>query len=79
MHSGLFVSPSRWKDGAVIVPRLGTEEQKELRALASRLSGLISFLLDQFGEADKDAVSRAWMQERIGEYHHPGKTAGADI
>lgn len=79
LHSGLFVSPSRWKDGAVIVPRLGTEEQKELRALASRLSGLVSFLLDRFGEADKDAVSRAWMQERIGEYHHPGKTAGADI
>lgn len=79
LHSGLFVSPSRWKDGAVIVPRLETEEQRELRAVASRLSGLIAFILDRFGEADKDTVSRAWMQERIGEYHHPGKTAGADI
>ena len=79
LHSGLFVSPSRWKEGAVVVPRLETDEQKELRALASRLSGLISFLLDEFGEADKEAVSRAWLQDRVGMYHHPEKTAGADI
>ena len=79
LHSGLFVSPSRWKDGAVIVPRLGTEEQRELRGLASRLSGLISFLLDAFGEADKEVVCKAWMQERVEMYNHPGKTAGADL
>ena len=63
----------------MVIPRLGTDEQRELRALASRLSGLISFLLDEFGEADKEAVSRSWLQDRVGRYHHPEKTADADI
>lgn len=72
LHSRLTVQPARWKDGAVVVPRLGTAEQRELLDLRDRLDGLERWLLGQFQAADRDQVTGAWMQEAVERFHHPG-------
>ena len=77
LHSGLFVSPSRWKDGGVIIPRLETAEQKELLKLRSDLDNLVAFLLEEFQGADRRRVDRAWMQDAVDRYHHPYRVDGA--
>lgn len=58
LHSHLFVTPSRWKDGAIVIPRLETAEQQELKALRTRLDALETHLLDSFAEADREIVAR---------------------
>lgn len=73
LHSRLSVAPSRWKDGAVIVPRLETAEQRELRATRDRLDDLVRFLLDEFQAADRTRVNREWMQEAVDRFHHPDR------
>lgn len=71
LHSRLFVLPSRWKDGAVVIPRLETPEQKELRQLRDQLNDLVRFLLDAFQQADLSMVDRQWMQGAVDRFHHP--------
>ena len=73
LHSRLSIPPSRWKDGAVIVPRLETDEQRELRAIRDRLADLVRFLLDEFQGADGDQVDRERMQEAVERFHHPDR------
>jgi len=75
LHSRLWVAPSRWKDGAVVIPRLATDEQRELIEVKNRLQGLVSALLEAFGEADREAVDKRWMQETVERYHHPDRAA----
>ena len=71
LHSKLFVPPARWTNGAVVIPRLGTEERRELRQLQDRLDALVHFLLDEFQAADQERVDREWMQEAVERFHHP--------
>lgn len=73
LHSRLSIPPSRWKDGAVIVPRLETDEQRELRAIRDRLADLVRYLLDEFQGADGGQVDREWMQEAVERFHHPDR------
>jgi len=73
LHSRLSVAPSRWKAGAVIIPRLGTPEQRELKETQERLDDLVRFLLDEFQDADQDRVTRQWMQEAVDRFHHPDR------
>ena len=73
LHSRLSVTPSRWKDGAVIVPRLETDEQRELRTIRDRLADLVRFILDEFQAADQAQVTGAWIQEAVDRFHHPDR------
>ena len=73
LRSRLSVQPSRWKDGAVVIPRLGTQEQRELKGLKDNLDKLVRFLLDEFQKADQGAVTRDWMQEAVDRFHHPDR------
>lgn len=79
LHSHLSVAPSRWKEGAVVIPRLETEEQKELKALRSSLEGLTAHLLDTFEGLHPGDRTKARMQEAVDEYHHPDRPAGLDF
>lgn len=79
LHSRITVPPSRWKDGAVIVPRLETDEQRELRRTRDRLADLTRFLLDAFQEADPDQVTGAWLQEAVERFHHPDRADRRDF
>ena len=77
LHSRLYISPSRWKDGAVVVPRLATPEQQDLKALKGRLDDLCDFLTEQFEEADCMIVTKEWMQETVDRFHHPERNRDA--
>ena len=79
LHSRLFVSPARWKDGAIVIPRLETREQKELLELRASYDGLVAFLLEEFQGADRGLVDRAWMQDAVDRYHHPDRIRQADF
>lgn len=77
LHSGLAVPPGRWKDGAIVIPRLETAEQRELTKTKKRLKDLQAFLLDEFAGANKAVVSREWMQGAVERFHHPEGQGGA--
>lgn len=77
IHSGIYVAPERWKDGGIVIPRIATPEQAELKAGKARLEALIAHILDAFAEADKDVVTRDWMQDQVDRFHHPDKLTGA--
>lgn len=71
LKSSLFITPDRWRNGAVNVPRLPTPEQKELLQLRARLDDLTIYLLERYAEADKTIIDRRWMQRAVDEFHHP--------
>lgn len=79
LHSHLSVAPSRWKEGAVVIPRLETEEQKELKGLRSSLEGLTAHLLETFEKLHPGDRTKARMQEAVDDYHHPGRAAELDF
>ncbi len=71
--SGLFVSPARWKAGALLIPRLETAERSELLRLKKRLDDLERFILDELAEAGRMVVSRAWLLDTVDLFHHPDR------
>ena len=71
LHSRLFVPPARWKDGAVVIPRVETDEQKDLKKTRDRLKDLQAWLLNEFDRASSRDMSREWMQEAVERFHHP--------
>ena len=79
VHSRLFVQPSRFKDGAVVLPRLETAEQQELKKLKADLASLEEFLLEEFAAADHTAVTSRWLQDAVDRFHHPDGGAGPDL
>lgn len=79
LHSHLSVAPSRWKEGAVVIPRLETDEQRELKALRSRLDGLTAHLLDTFEALHPEDRTKERMQEAVEQYHHPERTDRRDL
>ena len=79
LHSRLSVSPSRWKDGAVVIPRLGTDEQRELKALGNRLKDLVAFLLDEFEAMHPEDRTKAGLQEAVDRFHHPDRAEALDF
>ncbi|MBQ6565613.1 MAG: phage integrase SAM-like domain-containing protein, partial [Treponema sp.] len=74
LHSNIYINPARWKDGAVVIPRLATSEQAELKAVKARLDALCDYLIERFVEADKTMVSRAYMQRTVDTFYHPRDT-----
>lgn len=71
LQSGLFVAPSRWKDGAIVVPRLETDEQRELLATRRKLEDLRAALLDAVAAAGKEGVSRELLLVTVDRFNHP--------
>ena len=73
--SGLVVTPNRWdKDKMrVIIPRLGTDEQKELVKLQKSLDYLTNYILDEFVQVDKSIVNKEWLEIEIDKFHFPAK------
>lgn len=79
LHSRLFVAPARWKAGAVVIPRLGTDEQRELQKLRDQLDDLQHHLLDSFQTADLSRVNREWMQGAVDKFFHPDSGQEEDL
>ena len=82
LQSGLFVPPSRWKDGAIVLPRLETAEQRELRRTRDLLEDLERCLLDAVSAIGRDALTRADLVGALDRFAHPGRggsSAGPDF
>lgn len=77
--SGIYIRPERWKDGAVVIPRLAGEEQLELKETRAELERLTAFLLDEFAAADRSVVSREWLADAVARFHHPERGGGGDF
>lgn len=77
VKSGLSIAPDRWneKESKVIIPRLATKEQKELVRLQKQLDELCNIILEAFTTADKEKVSKEWLETIIDNYHFPNKQA----
>jgi integrase len=73
--SGLYINPNRWdKDKmCVIIPRLATDEQKELVKLQKQLDDLKNFIIDEFVQADKTKLNNEWLETTIDKFHFPEK------
>jgi len=73
--SGFFVNPDRWSNEkmCVIVPRLATNEQKELFKLQTAIDNLTNFLLESFINVDKSVLNKTWLFTAIDMYHFPEK------
>ena len=73
--SGLDVNPNRWDDEKmrVVIPRLGTDEQKELVKLQKSLDELTNYILDEFVHADKSIVNKEWLELKIDKFLFPVK------
>ena len=76
LHSKISVQPGRFKDGAVVIPRIASAEQQSLRKVRDRLDALCAHLLDEYERAPAGEVSREWMQDAVERFHHP-EPAGA--
>ena len=79
IKSNIYIDPARWKDGAVVIPRLETAEQRELKRIKATLDSLCDFLIERFVQADKAAVDRAYMQTLVNEFYHPRAGSGGDV
>lgn len=77
LHSHLFVAPSRWKDGEIVIPRIETKEQQELLTTRKQLEDLVRHLLDCFQAGDPAKVNRPWMQDAVELFFHPERRRGA--
>ena len=73
--SGLVINPNRWDEEKmrVIIPRLGTDEQKELVKLQKSLDELTNYILDEFVQADKSIVNKEWLESKIDKFLFPVK------
>jgi len=73
--SGLVVNPNRWDEEKmrVVIPRLGTDEQKELVKLQKSLDELTNYILDEFVQADKSIVNKEWLELKIDKFLFPVK------
>jgi len=73
--SGLVVNPNRWDDEKmrVVIPRLGTDEQKELVKLQKSLDELTNYILNEFVHADKSIVNKEWLELKIDKFLFPVK------
>jgi len=65
LRSGLWVEPASFRDGSVIVPRLGGLRQRELLELRAQLEDMRTRLLDWFAAADPATVTRDALQQVV--------------
>lgn len=74
LRSGLRILPSRWntETETVVIPRLGTPEQRELLRLKARLDELCNLLVEKYtADCGASACDGAWLKKQIMLYHNP--------
>ena len=59
VKSGIRIPPARWnvKESRIILPRLETDEERELIQAAAELDEVCNLLIARFASADKQAVN----------------------
>lgn len=75
IKSGIFTTPNRWNDADhhLIIPRIGTAEQRELLQTQKQLNDLSTLIIESFTLQDKSKINKAWFAQIVDKFHHPDK------
>ncbi len=73
VKSGIYIAPSRFKDGIIIKPRANQTEAEELRKIEAELIGLEQFLISLCLETPKEQINKDYLNEQIDRYRNPEK------
>ncbi|MEI6755032.1 MAG: tyrosine-type recombinase/integrase [Paludibacter sp.] len=74
VKSGLFISENRWtKKNEISIPKIETEERKQLILLTSKLESLKNHILTQYEQSDRTAIDKSWLSTVIDKFHFPEK------
>lgn len=75
VKSGIRIPPARWnvKESKITLPRLETDERRELIQANADLDAVCNLLIARFADADKTAVNAAWFADVLDRYRHPEK------
>lgn len=73
LKSGLYINPSRFKDGTIIKPRTNQDELAELRDLESRLNNLEAYIYELCENQDVTELTKDFLEKEIYRFHHPKK------
>ncbi len=70
LRSGIFVKEESWNatKEKVVIPRMVTKQQKELKQLQSKIDSLLHFLKTESITAPKNADKNYW-QKKLDDYH----------
>jgi len=71
--TGLMVNPKRFAGGLITIPRIETQEQKDLVKLQKSLSELKNHLIAQFTNADKTTITNDWLKVEVDKWRFPNK------
>lgn len=78
--SGLYVPVKRWgKKNEVTIPKIEGEERTQLLRLSERLQALKKFILDRCEEADKESVTKQWLERVVDEFLFPEKYQETEV
>ena len=77
VKSGIRIPPARWNpdEARIILPRLDTQEKRELIQATAELDAVCNLLISRFADADKTSVNAAWFEDVLDRYRHPEKNA----
>ena len=75
VKSGIRIPPSRWNsdEARITLPRLETQEKRDLIRAAAELDAVCNLLISSFADADKTSVNSAWFEDILDRYRHPEK------
>lgn len=73
LKSGLFIAPTRFKDGAIIKPRANQTEAIELRKIEAELTAMEQYLLNLCANTPKELLNKSYLDEQIARYRNPEK------
>lgn len=73
LKSGIFIDPTRFKDGAIIKPRANRKEAAELQKLESDLTALEQYLLDYCTAAPREQLTKESIAAVLDRYRHPDR------
>ena len=71
LKSGLFINPSRYKDGKIIIPRANQIEAQELQELESRLIAEERHMLDFCESAPRESLDKEVLVAELDRLIHP--------
>lgn len=73
LRSGVYVSPTRFKDGIFIKPRANQAEIAELREIEKSLEGVENLIYDLCERHDISSLTKEFLTREIFRYHNPKK------
>lgn len=71
LRTGLYIAPSRFRDGRIIRPRADRAEAARLQKIEAELTAIEQHLLHIATTTPREGLSREYLRRRLQEYLHP--------